>query len=260
MRLRPIVARYAVASLGPPKLTKTLVLAEKVHAALVKLSDGSPVFTGCDELGRPLQGHGHAHVFCESNERPENGSGGEITHITIYAAMGYGSEDQTALESLSVIWGGDDLEVRLELQGIGRQADYSGGKSPLLAKSRTWVSRTPFLPTRHPKATRAGALKRDARGLQIGSPEHELLRLLKLGGFPEPVAMEPVRGTILGGREVAWESFACRRSEGGGRRAACGKACGFRVLFPEPVQGPVALGYAAHFGMGGFGAAEGVNL
>ena len=252
MRLRPTVARYSVVSQRPTQLTETIVLAEKVHAALVKLSDGASVFTGCDGLGRPLQGHGHAHVFCESDERRKKGSGGEITHITIYAAMGYGSEEQKALEGLRVIWGGDDLEVRLELQGIGWQADYGGGHSPLLAKSRTWVSCTPFLPTRHPKVTRAGALKRDASGLQIGGPEHELLRLLGLAGFPEPVLVEPVAGTSLGGREVPWASFACRRSEGGGRRAACGKAGGFRVRFPEEVQGPVAVGYAAHFGMGGF--------
>lgn len=38
-----------------------------------------------------------------------------------------------------------------------------------------------------------GRAKVDATGFQIGSPEHELLRLLELAGFPEPEVMEPDR-------------------------------------------------------------------
>lgn len=142
------------------------------------------------------------------------------------------------------------------LLGLGQPQDFGGldqgnAKCPLLSKSQIWVSRTPFVPTRYPKVTRAGALKRDAAGLQIGSSEHELRRLLRLDGLPEPSAVEPVAGTCLGGREVPWNAFLRRRSKGNGRRA--GEAgYGFRVEFPEAVQGPVAVGYGAHFGMGGF--------
>jgi len=32
-------------------------LAERIHTALVELSDGSSVFTGCDESGVPLKGN-----------------------------------------------------------------------------------------------------------------------------------------------------------------------------------------------------------
>lgn len=182
MPLRPTVARYAVAIQSPPQLTETIVLADRVHAALVSLSGGSSIFTGCDEQGRPLQGNRHAHVFCESNNALGKGTGGEITHIIIYAP--------------------------LLLLGLGLPQDIGGldlerGQCPLLACSRTWVSCTPFVPTRHPKVMRAGVPKRDASGSQIGSPENELRRLLGLAGFPEPVAVEPVPGTTLGGRESA---------------------------------------------------------
>jgi len=251
--MRPTVARFAVMSQKLPHLTETIILAERVHAALVRLSGGSPVFTGYNEQGKPVEGHGHAHVFCESNL----GLGGEITHITIYASMGFSSEDKQALEDLREIWGGDDPVVRLLLHGLGRREDFGGldperSQSPLLAKSRTWVSRTPFLPTRHHKVTRAGVPKVDATGLQIGSPEHDLLRLLELAGLPAPEAVESVPCTSLGGRETPWASFACRRSNGEGRRSAYGIGYGFRIEFAEPVQGPVAVGYASHFGMGGF--------
>lgn len=103
------------------------------------------------------------------------------------------------------------------------------------------------------KATRAGAPKLDSRGLQIGSPEHELRRLLRLDGFPEPVAIESVSYTELAGHRTSWSSFCRARSSGDGRRAG-GAGYGFRIEFSDPVKGPMAVGYGAHFGMGGFGA------
>jgi len=92
--------------------------------------------------------------------------------------------------------------------------------------------------------------KCDERGLQIGGPEHELRRLLALAGLPEPVAVGPVAGTMLGGREVAWREFLRQRSGGGPAKAGYG----FRIEFPEAVAGPVVLGRESHFGMGGFEA------
>jgi len=94
MGLKPTVARYALAGPGP-LLTQTILLADRVHRALVELSDGSVVFTGCDSSKRPLQGHRHAHIFCESNP----GSGGEITEISIYAPMGFSPLDERSCRS-----------------------------------------------------------------------------------------------------------------------------------------------------------------
>lgn len=94
--------------------------------------------------------------------------------------------------------------------------------------------------------------KVDENGLQIGSPEHELRRLLELAGLPRPELVEPVAGTMLGGREVPWHAFLRRRERGEGRPAANGSWYGFRIEFAEAEQGPVVVGYLAHFGMGGF--------
>ncbi len=63
-------------------------------------------------------------------------------------------------------------------------------------------------------------------------------------------ALEPMGCARIGGRDIPWSDFLCRRECGRGRRA--GKGCGFRIEFPEVVRGPVAVGYGAHFGMGGF--------
>jgi len=250
---RPTVARFFVTG-KRLQLTEAIILADRIHAALVELSDGASIFTGCDRSGRPLQGHPHAYILSESSSG--QGTTGEITHVTVYASSGFGSREAWALEELREVWG-RDIQVRLRLQGLGRPEDFGGpeveqGHSPLLARSRTWVSRTPFLPTRHPKVTRAGAPKLDPAGLQIGSPEHELRRLLTLAGFPQPAAVEPVSCTVVGGRKVPWHAFLRCRESGEGRRAANGAGYGFRIEFPEAVQGPVAVGYGAHFGMGGF--------
>jgi CRISPR-associated protein Csb2 len=255
----PTVARYSLSGQAP-KLTYALLLAERIHAALVELSDGSSVFTGCDESGVPLKGNAHAYILSESNCALGRGRDGEITHITVYAPAGFGLVERAALEDLREIRG-SGLQAEITLQRMSRPEDFGGldaelGECPLLACSRTWVSRTPFVPTRHPKVTRAGVPKVDEMGLQIGSPEHDLRRLLRLAGLPEPVAVEPVAGTRLGGREVLWRDFLRRRSSGEGRRAADGRGYGFRIEFAEAVRGPVAVGYASHFGMGGFEALD----
>lgn len=252
------MARFSLSGQAP-RLTDALLLGDRIHLALVKLSNGSPIFTGCDESGTPLEGHRHAYIFSESNLALGRGTKGEITHVTIYAPAGFGPAEQSALEDLREVRG-SGLDVQLTLLGLGLPLDFAGmdvgkGKCPLFAESKTWVSRTPFIPTRHPKATRAGVPKRDASGLQIGCPEHELRRLLRLDGFPESELLEPLAGTMLASREVPWREFCCQRENGNGRRA--GRAgYGFLVEFPEPVQGPIAVGYGAHFGMGGFRADE----
>ncbi|MGD0954112.1 MAG: type I-U CRISPR-associated protein Csb2 [Methanotrichaceae archaeon] len=261
-RVGPTLARFAVASMDAPRLTETISLAEKVHSALVSRSNGSPVFTGCDESGIPLKGHSHAYIFCESNVGLGRGERGEITHITVYASSGFGQKEKRAIEGLTRVWGHGLDDLQLVLLGVGQPEDFAGfnttkGDYPLFAMSKCWVSRTPFVPTRHPKATRAGVPKRDASGLQIGSPEHDLRRLLLLDGFPSPISVVPIAGTKLDEQEVAWYSFLRRRETGEGKPAANGAGYGFRIEFPEPVSGPVVVGYGAHFGMGEFVAEDG---
>ncbi|MDD4652369.1 MAG: hypothetical protein PHQ34_09070, partial [Methanothrix sp.] len=198
IRLNPTTARYTVSARYPVRLTETIMLADRVHETLVRLSDGASVFTGCDSHREPLKGNRHAYIFCESGMWPGEGDDGEISHIVVYAPMGFQSRDLKALANLKEIWGINDLQVTVALQGFGQPEDFARdfiGNSvitdaehpfcPLLSRSRVWVSRTPFLSTRHPKVTRAGALKLDGRGLQIGSPEHEVRRLLELENLPE---------------------------------------------------------------------------
>lgn len=253
----PTVARFALASQVMPRLTDAVSLAERIHIALVSRSVGISVFTGCDESGKPLDGHRHSFILSESNLGLGKGRRGEITHITVYAPMGFDRDARRSLDNLASVWGHGGHDIQLILLGVGQPEDFAGldesrGESPMLAKSDRWISRTPFVSTRHPKATKTGLPKLDDNGLQIGSAEHELRRLLKLSSFPEPISVVPVTSTDLAGHETRWLKFRRDRNHGNGRRASSGYGYGFRIIFPEPVSGPIALGYGAHFGLGLF--------
>ena len=254
---KPTIARFALASQVPPRLTDAISIAERLHIALVSRSNGSSVFTGCDKLGNPLIGHMHAFILCESNLGLGKGHRGEITHVVIHAPMGFELRDRQALDSLIRVWGHGGNDIQLILLGVGQPEDFAGldtsrGACPILAESQNWISRTPFVLTRHPKATNTGAPKLDVNGLQIGSPEHELRRLLMLSGLPSPSSVEAVPSVDLAGHETKWLSFKRQRNHGNGRKVASGLGYGFRIKFPHMVRGPIALGYGAHFGLGLF--------
>jgi CRISPR-associated protein Csb2 len=249
------VARFALASAVLPRLTEAVPVAEKLRKGLMSRGGAVPVFTGKDDDGRPLRGHCHAFILPEAN-----GRNGRLTHVTVHAERGFGPKALSALHRLSKVWGHGGHDIQTVLIGIGTREAFAGtnleaGECPLLVESEIWVSRTPFVPTRHPKSTRAGEPKVDDRGLQIGSPEHDLRRLLEElrpdDPLPEPVRVAPTNGAYLGGKAVRWSAFRTQRDQGEGRRAS-GLAYGFRIEFPRPVAGPIAVGYGAHFGLGMF--------
>lgn len=245
------VARFAIASQVPPHLTDTLVLSARLRQALMSRSDALPVFAGKDEAGQPLKGNQHTFVLPEAH-----GAHGRVSHVTLYAPIGFNEEARRAIEELRKLWSKSGHPQQLVLLGIGRPEDFAGldadaGQCPLFAASTTWVSRTPFIPTRHPKATRSGTPKVDASGLQIGGPQHDLRRLLSEAGHPTPSSIEVVPHTMIGGKPTPWLQFKTLRKDGGGARSS-NSGFGFRVRFAEPVCGPIAVGYGAHFGLGMF--------
>ncbi len=252
---RPTVARFAVVSNVPPRITEALSLGERFHRALVSRC-AAPVFTGCDTAGQPLA-DGHQHAFYLSECDPQRG---RVKFLTLYARMGFDAEARRALEQLRQTWGYDGHKLQLILLGTGERADFAGdnadaGHSLPLASSKEWTSLTPFVPTRHLKTRNNGTPKLDETGLAIGSPEHDLRRLLKQAGFPEPSKIELIPHLTLGAGRIRWLEFQRTRKHGDGVRAG-ERSYGFRITFPDSVDGPIALGYGAHFGLGLFIPAE----
>lgn len=252
------VARYALVSTARPLFINGLSLAEHIHKALVEHAcklrghgNAPPVFTGHSGNGETLEGHQHVHILFEANDMSSPG----VTHITLYAPMGFTADDRQVLERLRTLYNAGGHDRQLVLLGVGDPEDFGGpaaaGRCPLLARSSVWLSRTPFVPTRHLKTYQDGTPKLDARGLPVGGPEHDLLRLVREQGFPAPV-VAPLATATVGSRDVEWHRFSTERYSGGGRRGSR-RGYGYRLEFPRPVQGPMVLGFGAHFGLGVFG-------
>lgn len=269
----PTVARFAVSSAVRPLLTEAVAIGDRVRKLLMGCSkkvrsdeNSAQVFSGKHADGTRLDaGHDHAHFLCEAAGRD-----GRISHLSIYAPMGFDSDDERAFARLADrgVWGSDGHELQLILLGFGHPTDFGGtsekaGQSKILAQATTWISRTPFVPTRHMRfrstdhadsIARQQALVRELQKLVRG----ELARRNQFADVAEFVQIEPLlhpqeAGTYLGNHFTSWLDFRSSRFEGGGAKAS-NQRYGFRLIFPRVVSGPIALGYASHYGLGLFAA------
>lgn len=249
----PTMARYAVVSTVAPRITQAISIGDRVHDALCKWSDQAQgraaVFTGLGEDGKPNTGHHHAHIICEAN-----GPRDAVTHITIWAEMGFNEAACLALRRLNKVWGHGGHDIRLVLHGIGQPGDFQD--CALLGPAKVWRSLTPFVSTRHAKSFRDGRPKMDDNGWQEGSAAHDLLRLLALnpkwrGAKIRKQLAERERPFEFGNRKLCSLQFQTIRHNGSGKRGPNSGAA-FIIEFPELVSGPLALGYGSHFGLGVF--------
>lgn len=254
------VARYALDGKVLPLLTETFYVAETarryVQGRFGNQFDGesSPVFSGRREDGTPQEGHRHA-FFLPTDEDGD----GRLDHLTVFARDEFRHGLELAvLDGFSRMHGPGGTDLSLVLLGVGRPEDFRDSV-PILAEAAKWRSVTPFIPTRHYK--RRGA-KRDtctpAEFTEVALREEIARR-----GLPEPFAVHRLTRCDLWdhtgtkpvpGRTMSWLKFRRERLNGGGRRGT-DSGCGFEVEFPEPVRGPLALGYACHFGLGLFAPA-----
>ena len=252
-RKLPTTVRYSVVSTVAPRITQAISIGNRVHESLCKWSDQgngrAAVFTGLDENGKPKSDHGHAHIFCEAN-----GPRDSVTHITVWAEMGFDEGNCLALRRLNEVWGYGGHDLRLVLHGIGQPDDFPD--CFLFRPSKAWHSATPFVSTRHAKMFRDGRPKIDPEnGWQFGSAGHDLLRLLSLhprgAGATVRQMAEHERPYKIGERSLRSLQFQTVRRDGTGSRGHANGAA-FTIRFPEERNGPFALGYGSHFGLGLF--------
>ena len=256
----PTVARYLVAGRPRPRIEDAVKIGEVMRlAALSKFGWDTDAATGKrlprapwqisgrDEGNRPVRDPTHPHAFWLPEDADDDGW---IDHIVVYVAGGMDRSVRLRLDRITRIWlgerqsrprPGDDPSVdewRLALEGFGRRKDFEGG-SRILASSRRWRSLTPFLAPGHlKKAGYAG----------------EVLRLLRRRGYDTAGVTVDERETIDVGdaprRALHFHRFRSRRHER--RHDSSGTL--LMIEFAEEVQGPLALGYGSHFGLGMFGA------
>ena len=244
----PTLNRHAL-----PSIVRTLPQAELLHRSLVaqlgrhRGESAAPEIIGRDEARRPLRGHRHAHVL------PVDLDGdGRIEHVILWAPCGLGSMAQQAAQDLRRTWMKGGLgELRVTVEGRCTRDDlrrlpppYGDAVARLLGPppgARRWVSVTPFVPPRH--------LKRSGRHTLEGQVQEELASR----DLPAAATV-----TVLPREEQENRRFRhyVRVRSRGGVTPPEDKGVGLCIDFPVPVQGPLCLGYASHFGLGLFAAAD----
>lgn len=232
----------------------------------------SDVLSGKDEEGTPLTDHRHAYYL----PTDEDGDG-RLDHLTVMAEMGFGIDDPQevrALDQFRRLKWGDGEPLNLLLVGLGKTDDF---RSLLFRESPAWVSATPFVVTRHQKKN---GRKRDPANLQGFDNQpafieavlrEELNRLSQRrvaaghSPLPEIITIEPLHDRELvvridpslwygpnrtgaAIRPMQFKRFRRKRNDDGGVRPNGA----WRIVFQHPVQGPMSLGHAAHFGLGLF--------
>lgn len=252
---KPItVARFAISSAVLPRITQAISVAERMHQTLARWSHGKAcarVFIGKEANGEPLKGHQHTHIFCELGEKRDS-----IGFITLYAPMGFDHEAQQVIEDVQrkALWGHGGHDLELILLGFG---DVDTFDIPIFRKAKRWTSLTPFVPTRHAKHYADGRPKLDEDGWPIGSPAQDLRRLFKedLGVTPKSISPPDTKITVRPDRSLRTLEFQTERNHGNGKRGHQ-SGVGLSVEFDQDIQGPLALGYGSHFGLGLFVPAD----
>ena len=235
------IARFALDSNVLPLITEAMPIVELARRALIFLSKNHPhseVITGKTSDGTPLSGHDHAHYFATD----EDGDG-RLDHLTIYARRGFNHTELSALGQLRKLRRFDQEAHEVNLILIGLGADEFMAQSKLFQKSAKWRSLTPFSLPRF--ANRGGGKPPRPRDL----PEAQLKRELVSRGFPEPISVNLVNEYKPNDRPpIRWLEFHTTRFNG----TKGNGLTGFEIEFAEAQQGPIALGFGCHFGLGLF--------
>lgn len=270
----PTVAEFALGGAVLPRITDAVRVGDAFRDAVMSFWGGrrvSATFSGKYADAPRTDPHRHAHFLPDARGATVRGArvADRITHLVVWAPEGFGEEEQEALRYVRYLrlpWRSeqdrgdanrpraaepDDLDVVLD--GFGVEADFTTtspreGDSRLFGPATRWRSRTPFVLPRHMKAKR-----------EADQPEAQLRRELSLrrtrdaagAEVPFPaVTVTPRDHAELGtsARPTRWAEFRRWRP---GDTHQTGFA-GFTLEFAEPVAGPIALGYGAHYGLGQF--------
>ena len=263
-RDQPTVARFLLAGRPLPRIEDAVRIGELMRrAALAQFGWQQDEATkrwipkapweisGRDADGKPLKDPSHAHAFW----LPEDADGdGWIDHVSVYISGGMNDDVRAKLDRITRLWlapkqrsedvdaePGSVKEWRLALEGFGRPADFAGG-ARIFATSDRWRSVTPFLASGHLKASGyAGEVRRllKRRGLDVTDVEVTELRTIDVGGTER--------------RAIHFHRFRSRGREM--QPDPAGALLG--IVLPEPIAGPLAIGYGSHFGLGSFSSVAG---
>ena len=265
MKNLPTVARFLLAGRPRPRVEDTIRIGELMRLAALsqfgwrydeatdrKFPKAPWQISGRGPDGTPLRHPSHAHAFW----LPEDAdSDGLIDHVSIFIADGMDDNIRARLDRITRLWiaprqGVNDIDAsdaramewRLALEGFGKPADFADS-ARIFDTSAVWRSVTPFVAAGHLKAAGyPGEVRRLVRNRGMDA---------RFGFNNSEVVVTTLRGTPR--RAIRFHRFRLY-----GHEAQYDTSGAFlEIVFPRPVEGPLALGYGSHFGLGLFTAVAG---
>ena len=225
-----------------PPLTEAWIMGRTTRRALIAQTARAagqvpPVLTA-RTAGGDIRTDGHRHAFFLSDDADGDG---RIDHLILHGPEGFTGIVLRGIASLSRLYTATS-SWPVTVEAIGPTIAFRS-VSRLVATAQIWESVTPYWHPWHRK-----------RNGRFG-PEEQLRRELASRGFPEPLAVFSVRQ----GNADDWR-FAPRRLQriGPQGRGDPPDRTGrfWQLIFPEPVSGPLVLGYGCHYGLGLFAAQQ----
>lgn len=237
--------RFALYGKPLPRVEDTIRLGEWLRAAAMSRAGK---LLGEDAIPSEISGHDlpddnrHRHAFW----LPEDADGdGKLDHLIVHVPAALFGTAQQAVTGIRKLWNREGQEWRLLLEGAGRPEDFVGTEprasraSKICGRSHGFTSLTPYLMPWHAKP-------------DFG-PEEQIRRECRARGLPPINTIEPLSHVAVGGRRItpiAFHRFRSRR----GLTQPDRHGAFLRLSFTQAVEGPLALGFGCHFGLGLFTA------
>lgn len=241
---RPTTLRWRLAGAGLPPIEHALWVGERFKEAVHGAFGNRLPEALCDKdsSGEPLKGHTHPFYL------PEDADGdGKIDHVILHAPLGLSAEWLDMLDRVRPA----SRQVGM-LPQFGLTRDWLGTPedgsvlSSLLGCAQVWRPLTPYVANTHLKRR----LVRDV-GLEE-AVKLELKRELRNRRYRHR-SPQILNSIVVAGRSLRPEAFRVQRLDPAKAAARGGtKGVFFRVVFDEPIVGPLTLGYASHLGLGLF--------
>ena len=231
----PSAVRFSILQPALPPATDAVIYTDLLRqAALSKLGRERDQRQRTHLGGKTTDGHAltdqhqHAHYLPLLRD-------GRLTGLLVWAPGGLPDDELTPLASVRRLVSpiNDRWRVTVRVAAIGCAAEAA---PELVGPARTWLSITPYTPSRFPKQ------RDDWHAFLIDDVAREAAHR----GLPPP-AVDVTDG--------AWREWR-RHRPSRGRTSQQGRAAKpsalLRLQFPTPVTGPLALGHLSHFGLGLF--------
>lgn len=246
-RIRPVTTvttfRFAMYGKPLPLMKDAVRVGEWLRAAAMSVC-------GEDAIPSAISGHGlaetnrHAHAFWLPEDMDDDG---RIDHVLIHVPAGVSGAARTAIQTLRRLWNRDGQEWQLIFEGAGSTATFAEKRNnteSLCSGATVFESVTPYLMPWHKKAN--------------FGVDAQIRRECSARGLAEPVSIEVLPHIRIAGqvrRPVDFHRFRSKR----GLTQPDTRGTFIKLVFPSTVQGPLALGYGCHFGLGMFVPRTDVN-